>query len=601
VLVKELLNAIAGLRHGATMVDPIISLAFSVHANKGVYAVLLGSGISHSAGIPTGWDVVEDLIRRVARLYEEECVPDPETWFLNRFNEKPNYSTLLAQLAKSPPERNLILRGYFEANEEERERGVKVPTAAHKAIAKLVASGHVRVIVTTNFDRLIERALEAIGINPSVIDSPGKLKGAMPLTHAPCTVIKLHGDYMDFRIKNTPEELAKYDKRMNRVLNQVLDEYGLIVCGWSADYDLALEAAIARCPSRRFTTYWAQKGKMGEAAKRLIDLRRAETIQIEAADTFFQELEEKVSALDEFDRPHRMSVKIAVAAEKKYIEDGKEMRLTDLVMNETSRLLGAVSPDQIPTVRVDRPHFQNLVARYESATEVLLGLITTGCFWSDAYQELWSKVIRRVADPSREYTGTLVWDGLRWYPALLLMYGGGVAAIASRKWDNLASLLKTEIGMLDRRERQPVAAAISSESVFESGNGKDLPDLEGDDYAVSKHLFRVLKQPLSEVIQHDEDYERHFVMFDYLFSLIHADLQAKVRVSTYFSGLRGLFMSERQRRAGNVVMKLVKQQAKEQGNDWPPLKAGFFDGSYERFEQVIAGVEENLGMNNWLY
>lgn len=201
------------------MVDPIISLAFSVHANKGVYAVLLGSGISRSAGIPTGWDVVEDLIRRVARLYEEECVPDPETWFMNRFHEKPNYSTLLAQLAKTPPERNLILRGYFEANEEEHERGLKVPTAAHKAIAKLVESGHVRVIVTTNFDRLMERALEAIGINPSVIDSPGKLKGAMPLTHAPCTVIKLHGDYMDFRIKNTPEELAKYDKRMNRVLD----------------------------------------------------------------------------------------------------------------------------------------------------------------------------------------------------------------------------------------------------------------------------------------------------------------------------------------------------------------------------------------------
>src|SRR5947209_19584411 len=169
------------------MIEPIISLAFSIHANKGVYAVLLGSGISGAAGIPTGWGVVEDLIRRVAHLYEEEPAPDLETWFRNRFNEEPNYSKLLAQLARTPPERNLILRSYFEANEEEREQGRRVPTSAHKAIARLVESGHIRVIVTTNFDRLMERALEAIGINPSVIDSASKIKGAMPLTHAPCT------------------------------------------------------------------------------------------------------------------------------------------------------------------------------------------------------------------------------------------------------------------------------------------------------------------------------------------------------------------------------------------------------------------------------
>src|ERR1051325_5268752 len=286
------------------MIEPIVSLAFSMHANKGVYAVLLGSGVSRSAGIPTGWEVVKDLINKVAQLHQEEATPHPETWYRAKFNEEPNYSRLLDALAKTPPERNQILRGYFEADEEERGQGIKVPTQAHHAIAGLVSSGHIRVIVTTNFDRLMERALEAVGINPSVIDSPDKIEGAMPLTHAPCTVIKLNGDYMDIRIKNTPEELAAYDERMNKVLDRVLDEYGLIVCGWSADYDVALDAAISRCPSRRFTTYWAYKDRVGEAAKRLVDLRRAEKVQIESADAFFQELAEKVAALEEYARPH---------------------------------------------------------------------------------------------------------------------------------------------------------------------------------------------------------------------------------------------------------------------------------------------------------
>ena len=33
------------------MIDPMLSLAMSMHANPGVYALLLGSGVSRSAGI----------------------------------------------------------------------------------------------------------------------------------------------------------------------------------------------------------------------------------------------------------------------------------------------------------------------------------------------------------------------------------------------------------------------------------------------------------------------------------------------------------------------------------------------------------------------
>jgi hypothetical protein len=34
-------------------VDPTLPLAFSVHSGPGVYAVLVGSGVSRAAGIPT--------------------------------------------------------------------------------------------------------------------------------------------------------------------------------------------------------------------------------------------------------------------------------------------------------------------------------------------------------------------------------------------------------------------------------------------------------------------------------------------------------------------------------------------------------------------
>jgi hypothetical protein len=44
--------------------DPTTRLAFSMHENQGVYAVLIGSGLSRSARIPTDWEITVELIRR---------------------------------------------------------------------------------------------------------------------------------------------------------------------------------------------------------------------------------------------------------------------------------------------------------------------------------------------------------------------------------------------------------------------------------------------------------------------------------------------------------------------------------------------------------
>src|SRR5438445_4614181 len=120
------------------MIDPLVLLAFSLYSNKGAYALLLGSGVSRAAGIPTGWEVVLDLIRKLAKLEREDCEPDPDAWFKRSHGIDPDYSKLLDAIAKTPSERQQLLRGYFEPTNDEREQGLKVPTATHRAIAQLV-------------------------------------------------------------------------------------------------------------------------------------------------------------------------------------------------------------------------------------------------------------------------------------------------------------------------------------------------------------------------------------------------------------------------------------------------------------------------------
>src|SRR5439155_12342944 len=120
--------------------------------------------------------------------------------------------------------------------EDERAQDLKMPTPAHRAIAELAKDGYLRLIITTNFDRLLEKAMEEIGLTPTVITTADQIAGAIPLPHAGITIIKLHGDYLDTRIKNTAKELARYNPKLSALLDRILDEYGLIICGWSAGW-----------------------------------------------------------------------------------------------------------------------------------------------------------------------------------------------------------------------------------------------------------------------------------------------------------------------------------------------------------------------------
>src|SRR5882724_11504800 len=327
------------------MIDPLVSLAFSLHSSPGIYALLLGSGLSHAAGIPTGYEVTLDLVRKAAMLEGADPEPDPFAWYTSAHGTEPNYSGLLATLARTQSERNALLRAYFEPTEREAAEGIKIPTPAHRAIADLMAAGYIRVVITTNFDRLLEKAADAAGITPTVISTADAVDGALPITHSKVTIIKVNGDYLDTRIRNTSEELLEYEPQIATLLDRVFDEFGLLVCGWSAEWDLGLRSAIERAPNRRFTTSWCVRGDPSDSAKSLIAFRRAAVLKIASADSFFENLKEKVFSLRELSREHPLSGELAVQAVKRYLPNPQEeIRLHDLVMEEVAKVVaGCVS------------------------------------------------------------------------------------------------------------------------------------------------------------------------------------------------------------------------------------------------------------------
>ncbi len=565
------------------MNDYLLQLALSVDASPGTYGLLLGSGVSRAAGIPTGWEIVVDLIRKLARVKGEDPEPDPVSWYRSTFNEDPNYDKLLETLAGTPSERNALLRTYFEPTDEEREQGLKLPTPAHRALAQLIHDGYFRVVLTTNFDRLLEMALEEAGVSPDVISTDDALKGARPYVHSKCTIVKLHGDYRDTRIKNTEAELATYSPELNKYLDTILDEFGLIVCGWSAEWDSALRSAILRCPSRRYTTYWAHRGELTDEAKRLIRHRDAKTIQIESADSFFGELAQKLDALRSVSAAHPVSAEVAVATVKKLLaEDRFRIQLHDLLSEEVERVYTQISGPRFQvTAQGDvKALFQDRMRNYEAVTETLLNVVATLCWFDDgAHSDLVKRTLERLsAFPAA--SGYTVLIHLRLYPSLLLMYAAGIASLGSGHVNHLPLILVEPRLTSAYEGRVPILTKVYVPGVFgDAGRLVPRPNAAREYTPGSNHLFEVLRGPLKAYLPADDEYERVFDTFEFLLSLVYADQNAS---SSWMP--MGCFSW---RSSSHEALREFVQQGGREGNQWAVIKSGLFDSDPARFRSAL--------------
>ncbi len=580
-----------------TPVSPELSLALGVVSNPGVYALLLGSGISRSAGIPTGWEVVLDLVRKLAAAEGDDPGPDPEKWYLSKFGEPPRYSALLEHLGSEAAERQSLLRGCFEATTEERAEGIKTPTSAHRAIADLVVAGWIRVIVTTNFDRLIESSLEAAGIGPMVIATVDQADGASPLAHCRCTVIKVHGDYLDTRIKNSGDELASYAPPMDRLLDRVLDEYGLVVCGWSGEYDVALRAALERCKSRRYTTYWCVRGSMSQVTERLVANRAARVMNIGDADSFFTQLLERVTTIHEFGEQHPFETRVAVETLKRYLpEDRYRIRLRELVREATEELVTHLNEETFPKhTPIPQDEFLALVQRLNALSERTIALMANGCYWgTPEHKDAWIGAVRRLAEFDAPQAVASSWTGMLRYPALLSLYAPGIAAVATGRYDLLAVLLCTSIRSSVGGGLQTIVQSVYPHNVVTKAEANILfphPNAPKQrcKTPLSQYLERTLRSVFADLIPADYEYTETFDRFEYLASLVHADLNYDKSGVAFCAG--GCFQW-RLLPSGNHLTVVFKEEIEEAQEQWPPLQAGLFNGSLERLGEVKQAVDE---------
>jgi len=219
----------------------------------------LGAGASASAGIQTAWNMIWDFKRKIFctenRVSLQRCqdLSDRRTRsriqaYFDSLDGAPRpgsdeeYGYYFERLHPSPGDRQRYIDRLVSAGK---------PSYGHAVLAGLLRTDRVRVVWTTNFDRMVEDATLALfrssgqlsiaDLDHSRLAMEAMNEGRWPL------LVKLHGDFQSRRLKNTPEELQSQDAELRRALVEGCRRYGLAVVGYSGrDHSVmdALEEAI---------------------------------------------------------------------------------------------------------------------------------------------------------------------------------------------------------------------------------------------------------------------------------------------------------------------------------------------------------------------
>ena len=588
--------------------DDLTRIAFAVHENPGIFALLLGSGVSRAAEIPTGWEITKDLIRRVSIANGEKEQTDWVDWYRNNFGKNPDYSELVGDLGMSPEERRSILHSYIEPTLDDRQENRKIPTSAHYAIADLVRNGSIRVIVTTNFDRLIENALREKGIEPTVITSVDALKGAEPITHSKCYLLKLHGDYMDVRIRNTDSELSKYPPEYNALLDRIFDEFGLIVSGWSGEWDHALRDAILRCPARRYSMFWVARRDPNDVARRLIDHRAGRLITMPDSESFFQSLLDRVETLNQTRRQRTEAVELIVNSAKKYIANPDyQIQFHDLMASQTKISFEKINGASLQVSdHISKEEIRRHIGVYESSFEALSRTFGVLGRWGkdSEFGEVISIIDSTLNNADRQRAGIVNLLLLRAYPSVLLVTAYSIGLVRSRRWK---VLYKFYFEQIERRGENESSCVL--EDVFHlcwkglrSEIWTNLEGLENSDRALSEHLYQLFRKWSGSFSGDSQDFEELFQLWEIIGSLAYSELlsfeEKSAALSPDHPGAvkrlpfgRSVFDRESRDR---TIRRIQNSEIK---NDL--LEAGFFGGSPAQLDLAVDILNRTAGWLNW--
>jgi tetratricopeptide (TPR) repeat protein len=210
----------------------LLELVSTIRLAPQKFDVLIGAGLSKTAGIPLAGELVELIKTRYRRRID--ALPK---------GSQNDYGACMNTL--SIDERHDLLRPYLEESHI---------NWAHIALACMQKRNHVRRVLTFNFDNVLARACGLLGLYPATYDFGIAPADNMDFLSDPC-IIHLHGQGVGPVMKNSTKETEEHAERLKPLIVETYNKSNLLVIGYSGEADQVFPL-LKRCYGGRRHIYW---------------------------------------------------------------------------------------------------------------------------------------------------------------------------------------------------------------------------------------------------------------------------------------------------------------------------------------------------------
>jgi len=288
---------------------------------------------------------------------------------------------------------------------------------------------------------------------------------------------------------------------------------------------------------------------------------------------------------------------------KEYLPDRKyKIKLDDLVNQKLREVILLLNDEKfLLHGGSSSEQFSKRLKLYEDVVKDIQSIISLIAHWGDnEHYRMINKILARISDKIKPQDGLVADIYLRWYPLCLLLYSAGIASIAADKYLALSSILTAKVrSSLPPYRAVPISIPIGNAAGELHDAFQTLPGLERHYVPRSEYLYKLLQPDLDDLLFLGSDYERYFDRLEIFLALAYADFKYKPEGRVW--GPIGRFAYEYRRHKKENTFSEILEEAERQKDDWPPLKANLFSGSYERFIKIAKIFQEEI-LNNlkWL-
>ena len=215
--------------------------------SKGMkFCFLIGAGASMSSGIPSGADLARKWIREI----EEDCGKDDFAKWKNKVGiSEDNVGEFYPQIYEKrfghiPESGYDCIRHYMEGKE---------PSLGYLILANIMVREKHNVVITTNFDNLLEDAIRTYTKEKPFIAGHEALADYVPKRSDRPIILKVHRDLF-FHPFSDREHTGTIQKAWEDILDRFLSDYFLIVLGYGGN-DGSLMDYFASLNNRK-QIYW---------------------------------------------------------------------------------------------------------------------------------------------------------------------------------------------------------------------------------------------------------------------------------------------------------------------------------------------------------